>query len=311
MWMRTTMNYQYRHGTSTREALRTLYSQGGIFRFYRGVGPALFQGPLSRFGDTAANEGIMSLFESTADLRATPTFMKTAVAGLGAASWRIFLMPIDTLKTTMQVEGKDGLRLLAHKLSTRGPSVLYHGALAASTASFVGFYPWFLTFNTLQEMIPKPDGLPAQLGRNAMIGFISSSISDTCSNSIRVVKTFRQTSSEVISYPDAVRHIVDKDGLIGLFGRGLQTRIMANGVQGAMFAVAWKYVQKLWVENVEGGHVDKHGVVIEKGSAKAGYGSGSAAPAPSVSSPGSAEAGAVPSDSQPGSDGDSGDGSRQ
>lgn len=259
------MNYQYRHGTSTMQALRTLYSQGGVFRFYRGVGPALFQGPLSRFGDTAANEGIMSLFDSTPEMKATPTFIKTAVAGLGAASWRIFLMPIDTLKTTLQVEGKEGLRLLTSKISTRGPTVLYHGALAASSASFVGFYPWFLTFNSLQESIPKPDSLPMQLGRNAMIGFISSSISDTCSNSIRVVKTYRQTSSEVVSYPEAVKNIVAKEGLVGLFGRGLQTRIMANGMQGAMFAVAWKYVQKIWDKHVpqeqEGG----------KEAAKAGY----------------------------------------
>ena len=52
MWMRTIMNYQYRYGTSTAEAARLLYKQGGIRRFYRGVGPALLQGPLSRFSDT-------------------------------------------------------------------------------------------------------------------------------------------------------------------------------------------------------------------------------------------------------------------
>ncbi len=43
MWMRTTMNYQYRYGTSTKEAMKALYGQGGILRFYRGVGPALLQ----------------------------------------------------------------------------------------------------------------------------------------------------------------------------------------------------------------------------------------------------------------------------
>ena len=32
-------------------ALRTIYADGGIPRFYRGVVPALLQGPLSRFGD--------------------------------------------------------------------------------------------------------------------------------------------------------------------------------------------------------------------------------------------------------------------
>lgn len=48
---------QYRYGTTTTEALRHLYREGGVVRFYRGLGPALLQGPLSRFGDTAANAG--------------------------------------------------------------------------------------------------------------------------------------------------------------------------------------------------------------------------------------------------------------
>lgn len=43
MWLRTTVNYQYRYGTSTRVALRTLYADGGVARFYQGVGPALLQ----------------------------------------------------------------------------------------------------------------------------------------------------------------------------------------------------------------------------------------------------------------------------
>jgi len=43
MWLRTTINYQYRHGTSTMVALRTLYADGGIPRFYQGMLPALIQ----------------------------------------------------------------------------------------------------------------------------------------------------------------------------------------------------------------------------------------------------------------------------
>lgn len=43
MWLRTTINYQYRYGTGTKEALRTLYREGGVLRFYRGLGPALLQ----------------------------------------------------------------------------------------------------------------------------------------------------------------------------------------------------------------------------------------------------------------------------
>ena len=67
--MRTTVNFQYRYGMSSFEAIKHLYAEGGgglsgVRRFYRGVGPALIQGPLSRFGDTAANAGMMALWDS-------------------------------------------------------------------------------------------------------------------------------------------------------------------------------------------------------------------------------------------------------
>ena len=56
MWLRTTVNYQYRYGVSMTTAIRELYRQGGIPRFYRGLPYALVQGPLARFGGVAAND---------------------------------------------------------------------------------------------------------------------------------------------------------------------------------------------------------------------------------------------------------------
>lgn len=93
MPLRSTMNFQYRYGnTSTATAIRTLYADGGIRRFYRGVGPALFQGPLSRFGDTAANSGVLTLLDSFDSTKTLPVGVKTAAASGCAAAWRIFLM---------------------------------------------------------------------------------------------------------------------------------------------------------------------------------------------------------------------------
>ena len=88
MWLRTTINYQYRYGTSTGEALRHLYKEGGIPRFYRGLLPALMQGPLSRFGDTAANTGMLALFEANESLDALPVLVKTISASVAAVSCR-------------------------------------------------------------------------------------------------------------------------------------------------------------------------------------------------------------------------------
>ena len=66
MWMRTTINYQHSKGLSTRQALAALYAEGGLARFYRGLWAALLQAPLSRFGDTAANTGVLAVFAVTA-----------------------------------------------------------------------------------------------------------------------------------------------------------------------------------------------------------------------------------------------------
>merc|ERR1711966_582538 len=133
MWMRTTVNYQYRNGTSFPVALRTLYADGGIPRFYRGVLPALIQGPMSRFGDTAANTGMITLFDSMEQTKGLNVGVKTASASAAAALFRIFLMPVDTVKTTMQVTGK--FSNVIQKVKLEGVPALYQGSLAAASAT--------------------------------------------------------------------------------------------------------------------------------------------------------------------------------
>lgn len=91
MPLRTTMNYQYRHGGTFVATIRHLYGSGGIFRsvrlssfsdpseilsaltslppfapnrFYSGISAAILQAPLSRFGDTAANTGVMAYMDA-------------------------------------------------------------------------------------------------------------------------------------------------------------------------------------------------------------------------------------------------------
>jgi hypothetical protein len=135
-------NPPHADGTTTTVALKTLYREGGVRRFYRGVGPALIQGPLSRFGDTAANAGVLTLLNESASTRDLPIAVKTACASAAAGGFRIFLMPVDALKTNMQVEGTQGIPKLMAKVRAGGPSVLYHGAIAAAVATWAGHFPW-------------------------------------------------------------------------------------------------------------------------------------------------------------------------
>jgi len=106
------MNYQYRYGTSTTEATMTLYEAGGWKRYYQGLSAALIQGPVSRFGDTAANVGILALLQSNPYMRKLPSLIKTLFASLAAAGFRMILTPVDTVKTTLQTQGKPGMEIL-------------------------------------------------------------------------------------------------------------------------------------------------------------------------------------------------------
>lgn len=47
-----------------------------------------------------------------------------------------------------------------------------------------------------------------------------------------MVKTSKQAATEAVTYPTVIRDIIQKDGVLGLFGRGLKTKILSNGLQG-------------------------------------------------------------------------------
>mmetsp|Transcript_26089 Transcript_26089/g.35951 ORF Transcript_26089/g.35951 Transcript_26089/m.35951 type:complete len:316 (-) Transcript_26089:1754-2701(-) len=272
MWLRTAINYQYRYGTTISESLSKLYNEGGIARLYQGFPFAAVQSPLARFGDTAANSLIYSLCDSLDPSGlAVPVLLRTGLASVTAGAWRIVLMPIDTVKTCMQVDGQKGLVVLRDRLQRDGVSVLFNGALAASAATLVGHYPWFLVFNYLSESLPSaqtyldtlssdgviwgvlhavdPRGL--ELTRSAFIGLCAGCTSDVCSNSLRVLKTTRQTMTseslnsggQQMSYLDLAKSILETDGWSGLFGRGLQTKIISNALQSTLFSVLFKYFQ--------------------------------------------------------------------
>ena len=265
MWLRTAMNYQYRYGGDLTSSLKTLYSDGGIGRLYQGLPFALVQGPLTRFGDTAANVGILVLLDSIPETQALPLPIRTAAGSITAGLWRIFLMPVDTSKTAMQVEGKSGLENLFERVTSEGPAPLFQGSLASAAATAAGHFPWYLTYNSLNEYLPvaSKEEVLLTLLRSAILGLSASCVSDCVSNSLRVIKTTKQTAglgkasgttggevvkgdandAKEISYQEALQLVLETDGIQGLFFRGLQTRLLTNAIQGAVFSVLWKYFQ--------------------------------------------------------------------
>ena len=147
MWMRTMINHQYRHGGTLSSTFKTLYKEGDLPRFYRGIGFALMQAPISRFGDTAMNIGMMELLKDSDMNTATKTFAGSCGAGL----WRMSIMPLDTLKSSMQVNGNNGISILRDRIRQQGLSTMYNSSLASGTATIVGHFPWFLLIITYKN----------------------------------------------------------------------------------------------------------------------------------------------------------------
>lgn len=104
----------------------------------------------------------------------------------------------------------------------------------------------------MEEMLPTKhaDGsafnMVEKLGRRAIQGFAASAVSDCSSNSIRVLKVYKQTNADPnMTYTIAVKEIIAQDGVAGLFGRGLKTKLISNGIQGAMFSILWKTIEPM------------------------------------------------------------------
>ena len=253
MWLRTTLFVQYAKGLSFPQALRYIYIDGGrgwrgLGRFYAGVSYGLMLAPVSRFGDTAANAGVLSLFASSESHADVPMVLKTTAAGIAAGAFRSTIHPLDTLKTVVQVHGRSrGMDLLRAKAKDTGwRRALFAGAAGAGTAHAVSFVPWFTVHNLLQARIPRVDirhkdgGIALYAARSMGIGFVASAVSDTASNGLHVLKTLKQVAASDITYAGAARQALASGGLVkGLLLRGLGTRITASAINGALFTLLW------------------------------------------------------------------------
>lgn len=87
--------------------------------------------------------------------------------------------------------------------------------MAASTATAVGYFPWFLVFNYLNARLKIPAAASAKLLRSAGIGLAASVTSDLCTNSIRVLKTTKQAAAaydKEVTYRGAAALVIEADG---------------------------------------------------------------------------------------------------
>lgn len=242
MWLRTAMNYQCKFGGSLMVVLRILYKEGGVVRLYQGLLPwAIVQAPLSRFGSVFANDVAISLCAFV--LPSLSFGIATFIGACLGALWRIAITPIDTCKTIAQTDGASGRSMLWRKVHRGGIGVLWAGWEGNFMASLIGNYPWFMTLNLLESILPMPRDKLWLLIRHAVVGAVCSSVSDIASNAVRVLKTIKQThTNERLGYMGAAREVIAQEGASGLLCRGLETRVYTNVLQGTFFTVIWRYL---------------------------------------------------------------------
>ena len=173
-----------------------------------------------------------------------PMASQTALASLGGASWRIALTPWTRSRRPFRCRAPGRSSFPKEKVKTGGIGVLYGGAAANFAANWVGNYPWFVTFNYLQANVPKYDGVKG-LARNAFFGMSASFVSDCVSNSLRVVKTIKQTNADAnIGYMGAVKTVIEKDGLKdSLRPRSPDPSHHQHFAQSMVFSVFWKAIE--------------------------------------------------------------------
>jgi hypothetical protein len=246
MWLRTIINYQYRYGFKFDDAVRSLYREGGVKRFYRGLPYALLQNPLSKFGSVGSNEASRVIVEYLVQNDAYHPVLASVVGTVLSAFWKLLIFPLETCKTILQVDGADGFHSLMQQIGKGRWGVLYEGVTASVVATVSSHYPWFFTYNTLDKHMQKVLEPHSLVVRSALIGFIASVVSDVVSNFVRIMKTMKQSmavqTDSHITYISIVRMIFEEDGMHGIFGRGLVTRIVANGIQSIMFTMIWNYL---------------------------------------------------------------------
>lgn len=246
MWISTAAAFQYRSGRSMRDAFRILYAQGGFLRFYAGVVPTMMHVALCRFGDTTANVFVL---QHAPDSVAPNIAAKTALASVAAATWRCLLLPLETLRSNLQVKGNTpGLSSLTRRIRLSGTfNALYSGATASFTAGLLGHFPFFCTVNYLSSNVsplPHDASVAQKLQRNGGIGFLAAMCSDVVTNGFKIVATNKQTSSIPVTYYETAQKIIKTDGALALLTRGLKTRLIGNGIQGATFVLLWKEIEQ-------------------------------------------------------------------
>ena len=235
LWIRTVNNYQYRYGTNLINTFKILYKEGGILRFYKGYIPSLFVASSCKFAD-------LNSYYYTKDNNFNEIEKLLCISSVSSIT-RFTVLPIDTLDVFLQVEGNKGVNTLYNKTKEHGIKVLYYGASPWLLNNFIGTFSWFGVHNFLNTKYKNDFNNYFNI-KHGIIGLTASITTDILTNPLRILKIYKQSNEQNISYKTTINTIIKEKGISELVLRGLKTRLLIHGIQSVIFNVLWKNLEK-------------------------------------------------------------------
>ena len=270
---------------SYRIAIRELYQQGGVKRFFKGMNVAALEVPASRFVSFGMAEVFRSTLPKEWDRKRSTKYLKSGVSAV-VGSWTkaAIFCPIDSVKTRLQtysrfekgvIQPSNVKGILRQVYADNGIRGLYKGFTNIGIKGSLNFVPFLIGMDAANEFIPVPtktnDITPnwllfKQTVRDGLVGSSATMFSDIFTYPLGVIKNLRQATIKhsVASHFHAfqiknggrppnsnigiAKLIVKENGLSGLY-RGFSARLLALFLGGFGFGITYSKLKRTFLQN--------------------------------------------------------------
>lgn len=234
--IKTAIKSQYIYNKSISNTFKDLLFNKDKLRIYRGIIPNISKSTIGRVSDLSLYSIIDKNLENNSII--TNSFTSSSISTL----LKTIIMPLDVYGNIYQVHGKDGKQIIKNNLNSNklnNIKFLYRGTLAYGLLSYLSTSLWLSSYNILDTKIEKYNNEKQNICRNALIGFSANILSDILVNPIRIIKTYKQSHKNNITYFKIIKNIKNNP-LINYGTRGLLLRIFMNSLNNSIFIVLWK-----------------------------------------------------------------------
>lgn len=232
-WLKTVIKNQYVYGKSIPVTFNNLFQSKETFRFYRGIIPNIMKALVSRNSDILFHKFYSKNLNSNKEYIAM-------ISGLSSSIVKVGTMPFDTVSNLYQIHGKKAKDIITKQFQ-KEDYFYYRGTGAYLALTTIGSSAWLYTYSQLSEKeLHKNKNV-----NNALIGVGSSVISDIVVNPFRILKTYKQSNSDYITYSQIVKRIIkEEQNYIQAYFRGYGLRMGLNAFNSGIFMVLWKNFDK-------------------------------------------------------------------